>query len=94
MAEICSAHPTSGGPYFWSAKLSTPSQAPFAAWMTGWFNLIGYASTLILRMGPDSAPDRLPLPLVFVVVDLCGAMLTLEKAYRLPVLRFFPQQSQ
>ncbi|CCA73241.1 related to GABA transport protein [Serendipita indica DSM 11827] len=41
MAEICSAHPTSGGPYFWSAKLSTPSQAPLAAWITGWFNLIG-----------------------------------------------------
>lgn len=41
MAEICSSHPTSGGPYFWSAKLSTPKQAPFAAWVTGWFNLIG-----------------------------------------------------
>lgn len=41
MAEICSSHPTSGGPYFWSAKLSTPKHAPFAAWITGWFNLIG-----------------------------------------------------
>lgn len=41
MAEVCSSHPTSGGPYFWSAKLSTPSQAPLASWITGWFNLIG-----------------------------------------------------
>ncbi|KAG8828990.1 hypothetical protein FRC18_009657 [Serendipita sp. 400] len=41
MAEICSAHPTSGGPYFWSAKLSTAKRAPLASWITGWFNLIG-----------------------------------------------------
>jgi Amino acid permease len=33
--------PTSGGPYFWSAKLSTEKGAPFAAWITGWFNLLG-----------------------------------------------------
>lgn len=39
--EICSAHPTSGGPYFWAAMLSRPQDAPFASWMTGWFNFLG-----------------------------------------------------
>ncbi|KAF8645298.1 hypothetical protein AX16_007925, partial [Volvariella volvacea WC 439] len=41
MAEICSAHPTSGGPYFWAAMLSSPENAAFASWITGWFNLLG-----------------------------------------------------
>ncbi|KLO10357.1 APC amino acid permease [Schizopora paradoxa] len=41
MAEICSAHPTSGGPYFWAAMLSPTEIAPFASWITGWFNLLG-----------------------------------------------------
>lgn len=41
MAEIVSAIPTSGGPYFWSASLATPSKAALAAWVTGWFNLVG-----------------------------------------------------
>ncbi|EIN06876.1 APC amino acid permease [Punctularia strigosozonata HHB-11173 SS5] len=41
MAEVCSAHPTSGGPYFWAAMLSPPERAAFASWVTGWFNLLG-----------------------------------------------------
>ncbi|KAF7290835.1 Amino-acid permease BAT1 [Mycena indigotica] len=41
MGEICSAHPTSGGPYFWAAMLSKPKGAPLASWVTGWFNLLG-----------------------------------------------------
>jgi len=41
MAEICSAHPTSGGPYFWAAMLSKRKWAPLASWITGWFNLLG-----------------------------------------------------
>ncbi|ERT00394.1 APC amino acid permease [Sporothrix schenckii 1099-18] len=41
MAEIVSAIPTSGGPYFWSALLAPPRWSPFAAWLTGWFNLLG-----------------------------------------------------
>ncbi|GAW00671.1 APC amino acid permease [Lentinula edodes] len=41
MAEVCSAHPTSGGPYFWAAMLSKPKNAPLASWITGWFNLLG-----------------------------------------------------
>ncbi|KAL4072088.1 amino acid/polyamine transporter I [Scleroderma citrinum] len=41
MAEICSAHPTSGGPYYWAAMLSNPESAPLTSWITGWFNLLG-----------------------------------------------------
>ncbi|KAI0668213.1 amino acid transporter [Trametes maxima] len=41
MGEVCSAHPTSGGPYFWAAMLSEPANAAFASWVTGWFNLLG-----------------------------------------------------
>ena len=41
MAEVCSAHPTSGGPYYWAAMLSKPQHAAFASWVTGWFNLLG-----------------------------------------------------
>ncbi|KAG0610523.1 hypothetical protein M758_7G072100 [Ceratodon purpureus] len=41
MAEICSAYPTSGGLYFWSAQLAGPKWKPFASWVTGWFNVVG-----------------------------------------------------
>jgi len=42
MAEICSAMPTAGGLYYWSAKLTkTPEGGAKASWYTGWFNLIG-----------------------------------------------------
>ncbi|XP_073108696.1 amino-acid permease BAT1 homolog isoform X3 [Elaeis guineensis] len=41
MAEICSSYPTSGGLYYWSAKLSGKNWAPFASWLTGWFNIVG-----------------------------------------------------
>jgi amino acid transporter len=38
MAEICSAFPTSGGLYYWSARLSGHRWAPFASWITGWYS--------------------------------------------------------
>jgi amino acid permease (GABA permease) len=40
MGEVCSAYPTAGGLYYWSAKLAKKN-APFWSWTTGWFNLIG-----------------------------------------------------
>jgi hypothetical protein len=36
MAEIVSAIPTSGGPYFWAALLAPPKHSAFASWITGW----------------------------------------------------------
>ncbi|KAI9599730.1 hypothetical protein KEM48_011191 [Puccinia striiformis f. sp. tritici PST-130] len=41
MSEIVSAIPTSGGPYFWAAILAKPDKSALAAWITGWFNLVG-----------------------------------------------------
>jgi amino acid permease (GABA permease) len=40
MAEICSAYPTAGGLYYWSAKLARGNKASWS-WATGWFNLVG-----------------------------------------------------
>ncbi|XP_068643538.1 amino-acid permease BAT1 homolog [Aristolochia californica] len=41
MSEICSSYPTSGGLYYWSAMLAGHEWAPFASWLTGWFNIVG-----------------------------------------------------
>ena len=40
MAEVCSAYPTAGGLYYWSAKLAKRNKAAWS-WFTGWFNLLG-----------------------------------------------------
>ena len=40
MGEICSAYPTAGGLYYWSAKLAKKN-GPRWSWFTGYFNLIG-----------------------------------------------------
>ncbi|MEV4504257.1 amino acid permease [Streptomyces klenkii] len=40
MAEVCSAYPTAGGLYYWSAKLADRNRAAWA-WFTGWFNFLG-----------------------------------------------------
>lgn len=36
MAEIVSAIPTSGGPYFWAAMLAPPKHSALSSWLTGW----------------------------------------------------------
>lgn len=42
MAEITSAIPTAGGPYYWAAILAPNSKlAAFFSWTTGWFNFVG-----------------------------------------------------
>ncbi|KAK9806449.1 hypothetical protein WJX73_008244 [Symbiochloris irregularis] len=40
MAEIVSACPHAGGPYFWASVLSG-RYAPFVSWITAWLNLVG-----------------------------------------------------
>jgi amino acid transporter len=44
MAEICSAFPTTGGLYYWAAKLAPGNSAPIWSWFTGWFNLLGWVA--------------------------------------------------
>ncbi|KAJ3236628.1 hypothetical protein HDU81_010592 [Chytriomyces hyalinus] len=41
MAEIVSSYPTSGGLYYWAASLAGPAWAPYASYMTGYFNFLG-----------------------------------------------------
>ncbi len=40
MGEVCSAFPTSGALYFYSAKLAK-KHGPLASWYTGWLNALG-----------------------------------------------------
>ncbi|KAL8366506.1 hypothetical protein RB595_005006 [Gaeumannomyces hyphopodioides] len=72
MAEIVSAIPTSGGPYFWAAMLAPPRWSPFAAWITGWFNLLGQVAVttgisfglagLAATAATVQNPDYVPTP--------------------------------
>ena len=77
MGEICSAYPTAGGLYYWSAKLAKKNQARWA-WFTGYFNLIGQIGVIasvdyalavfisyFIRMFDDSF--RLTVGSVFVI---------------------------
>lgn len=74
MAEIVSAIPTSGGPYFWAALLAPPRWSPFAAWLTGWFNLLGQvAVTTGISFGTHIIPS------IFKSLSLCpGMVLSIE----------------
>jgi amino acid transporter len=42
MAELCSALPTSGGMYHWSAQLG----GPMWAWFTAWLNIVGLIAAI------------------------------------------------
>jgi len=44
MAEICSSFPSAGSVYHWSGVLASPRWGPFAAYVSGWFNLLGNAA--------------------------------------------------
>ena len=44
MAEICSVYPNAGSVYYWSGMLAPRKYAPFASFVTGWFNLLGNAA--------------------------------------------------
>ncbi|KAK1756674.1 amino-acid permease BAT1 [Echria macrotheca] len=76
MAEIVSAIPTSGGPYFWAAMLAPPKWSPFAAWLTGWYNLLGQVAVTtgisfgLANLVPTAIivknPDFVPTPRVTI----------------------------
>jgi amino acid transporter len=68
MAELCSALPTSGGMYHWSAELGGPTWA----WFTAWLNIVGLiaaiagidygcAEFLVPLLGLDSGSSTLLL---------------------------------
>ncbi|KAI8375006.1 amino acid/polyamine transporter I [Choanephora cucurbitarum] len=43
LAEICSAFPTMGGLYYWTAQLSDSEWVPFMCWIVGYFNWLSLA---------------------------------------------------
>lgn len=88
MGEICSAYPTAGGLYFWSAKLAKRN-GPLWSWFTGWFNFIGqigviasvdYAlakyATRLINLFSDGEPIIEEIPSRFFIMFLI--MLTLH----------------
>ncbi|KAK4497422.1 hypothetical protein PRZ48_011873 [Zasmidium cellare] len=42
MAELASAYPIAGAQYYWAFMVSDPSWAPFASYMAGWVNVVGW----------------------------------------------------
>ena len=56
MAEIVSAIPTSGGPYFWAAILAPQKGSAFASWITGWYDFLkSYSYTSLISALPSSS---------------------------------------
>ncbi|KAI8581174.1 hypothetical protein K450DRAFT_279273 [Umbelopsis ramanniana AG] len=79
LAEVCSAYPTSGGLYYWSAALSEPKYRSVVSFFAGWFNLIGYLTgyastnfglsmllTSAITIATDGAWIATPISIVFV----------------------------
>ncbi|KAJ3339032.1 hypothetical protein HDU93_008783 [Gonapodya sp. JEL0774] len=100
LAEICSAMPTAGGIYYWSAKLGGEKYGPFLAWMTAWWNWFGWlvsvpavaqAGTLVLISGIMVAyPDYSPQPWHQFLITLGGILYaTLLNATNERVIKYF-----
>src|SRR4051812_42425553 len=66
MAELTSAFPTAGGPYWWAAKLGGAGWS----WFTGWFNIAGLVG--IVASGGYGAASFLYATLGLYGVDIFG----------------------
>uniref|UniRef100_J3L7S0 Amino acid permease n=1 Tax=Oryza brachyantha TaxID=4533 RepID=J3L7S0_ORYBR len=75
MAEICSAYPTSGGLYYWSAKLAGKEWAPLASWVTGWFNIVGQLLQVIVLLATGGANGGGYMASKYVVLAIYCAIL-------------------
>uniref|UniRef100_A0ACD5XD02 Uncharacterized protein n=1 Tax=Avena sativa TaxID=4498 RepID=A0ACD5XD02_AVESA len=78
MAEICSAYPTSGGLYYWSAKLAGNKWAPLASWVTGWFNIVGQLIQVIILLATGGANGGGYLASKYVVLAIYALILFLH----------------
>ena len=72
MAEICSAYPTSGAMYYWSAKLAKRHNAAWS-WFTGWLNFAG-------QIGGTAATD-------FAAAGFINVFISLEQPRYIPTPR-------
>ena len=66
MAELTSAFPTAGGPYWWAAKLGGAGWS----WFTGWFNIVGLLG-IVASVGYGAA-GFLYATLALYGVDIVG----------------------
>src|SRR5437773_6298828 len=66
MAELTSAFPTAGGPYWWAAKLGGKGWS----WFTGWFNIVGLIG-IVASVGYGAASFLYAL-LGLYAVDIFG----------------------
>ncbi|KAF8648746.1 hypothetical protein HU200_064801 [Digitaria exilis] len=78
MAEICSAYPTSGGLYYWSAKLAGKEWAPLASWVTGWFNIVGQLVQVIILLGTGGLNGGGYMASKYVVLAIYAAILAIH----------------
>jgi amino acid transporter len=95
LADVVSAYPTSGGPYFMADKLGGPRWG----WVTGWLNLLGLlgaiagidygAATFIgafLQLQWDIEPDGTSIMAIFAVILLVHGLLNSAGVRLLTVL--------
>jgi len=59
MAEIVSAIPTAGGPYYWAAMLAPAKHSAFSSWITGWWASLLTASPRLMNIGSISSAKSL-----------------------------------
>uniref|UniRef100_A0A453GLP5 Amino acid permease n=1 Tax=Aegilops tauschii subsp. strangulata TaxID=200361 RepID=A0A453GLP5_AEGTS len=78
MAEICSAYPTSGGLYYWSAKLAGKKWASLASWVTGWFNIVGQLIQVIILLATGGTNGGGYVASKYVVLAIYGFILILH----------------
>src|SRR6266700_2182685 len=62
MAELCSAYPTSGAMYHWTAALGGPAWG----WLVAWFNIIGLVAALA---GIDFSCAQFVLPFLGITAS-------------------------
>jgi amino acid transporter len=102
MAEVASAYPTAGGPYWWANELG----GPVWSWFTGWFNLLGliaivatvdwfcaqFASTVFNLWGLDfilNFADAISLEEIFIVFVVILALHALINIYSSHLVALF-----
>ena len=100
IAELISAYPTTGGPYYWTARLASPKYAPLLSMLTGYANCMSWicacasvASTNALQIFgfvviqyPDFDIKRWMLYCLFLFFMIAGMLFTMFLYPIVPVI--------
>lgn len=103
MAEICSAYPSAGSVYHWSAQLVPAKYAPLASYICGWFNFLGNAAgdaafansfatimnAAIQASNPSAAYDQNSLVGVSLAVILLWSLLNILRIDEVSFINYF-----